>query len=139
MERTRGGFSRQALRSALTGLGALATVAGASGMIRGASEVVEAGPFSANVDSEYRFYAAWYHLVGLVLLRAAQRPEDARPVVRAVAAGLLAAASARVLSIRAMGRPHPYQRALMAAEFAIPAVIVPWQARVARRSRGASS
>ena len=54
---------------------------------------------------EYRFYAAWYHLVGLVLLRAAQRPEDARPVVGAVAAGLLAAASARVLSIRAMGRP----------------------------------
>src|SRR5215218_6703318 len=99
MERTGGWFSRQALRSALTGLGGLATVAGASGMIRGASEVVEAGPFSANVDSEYRFYAAWYHLVGLVLLRAAQRPEDARPVVRAVAAGLLAAASARVLSI----------------------------------------
>jgi hypothetical protein len=119
----------------LTGLGGLATVAGASGMARGASEVVEAGPFSANVDSEYRFYATWYHLAGLVLLRAAQRPEDARTVVRAAAAALLAAASARVLSIRAVGRPHPYQRVLMAAEFAIPAVIVPWQARVARRSR----
>lgn len=128
--------SEQALRVVLAAMGAVATVAGARGMVRGAGEVTEAGPFSANIDSECRFYATWYHLTGLVLLRAARRPESASGVVRLVGAGLLAAASARVLSARRLGLPHRRQRVLMVVEFAIPVVVVPWQARVARRASG---
>ena len=74
-------MSRKALQLVLSALGAVATAAGARGMVEGAAEVVDAGSYSSNVDSEYRFYAAWYHIAGLVLLRAARRPEDATVAV----------------------------------------------------------
>lgn len=81
----------------------------------------------ANVDSEYRFHAARYPISGVLLVRAAG--------VRAFSAGLLLAASGRTLSVRKLGPPNALQRVLMALEFAIPAVIVPWQAAVAREHR----
>jgi hypothetical protein len=81
-----------------------------------------------------RFYAAWYVGAGLVLLRAAPRPETATTVVRAVAALLLLAAVARVVSVVVEGWPHWSQVVLMVLEFVIPAVVVPWQAVVARRA-----
>ena len=55
--------------------------------------------------------------------------------MRATAAGFLAAACGRAISARTVGPPHPLQRALMAVEFALPAILVPWQARVASASR----
>ena len=130
-------MSRGALRVALGTMGGVATVMGASGVLRGAAEVIDGGPVSANVDSEYRFYAAWYHVIGLLLLRAARRPEEESTVVRATAGGLLVAAGARVLSIRRLGRPHRFQLVLMGLEFAIPAVLLPWHSSVVARSRRA--
>jgi hypothetical protein len=119
------------LQLVLGALGAVATAGGARGMVQGAAEVVDAGSYSANVDSEYRFYAAWYHVAGLVLLRAARRPEDATVMVRLFSAGLLTAACARLLSARMVGSPHRLQRLLMGLEFAIPVVLIPWQRQVA--------
>jgi hypothetical protein len=43
------------------------------------------------------------------------------------------AACSRVLSILAVGSPHPLFLALMVVEFAIPLVVVPWHAAVSRR------
>ena len=127
-------MSRRAHQVALGALGGVAAAMGARGVLRGAAEVPGGGPVSASVDSEYRFYAAWYHVIGLLLFRAARDPEAGSPVVRATAGGLLVAACARVLSLRRHGRPHPSQVVLMALEFAIPAVLLPWHASVVARS-----
>jgi uncharacterized protein DUF4345 len=87
---------------------------------------------SANVDSEYRFYASWYHVMGLLVLRAARRPESETTIVRACAAGFFIAACGRLLSVRAVGQPHAFQKVLTGIELAIPAIVLPWQAKVAR-------
>ena len=126
---------RRGLVALLTAIGGVAAVEGSRGVLQGARQVVAGGPVSANVDSEYRFYAAWYAVVGVLLLGAARRPEHEGRLVRAGAGGFLLAACGRALSIRAAGPPHRLQRALMAVEFALPAVLVPWQARVARSAR----
>jgi hypothetical protein len=122
---------RAGLVGLLTALGAVATFEGVRGVVQGAGQVVAGGPASANVDSEYRFYSAWFAVFGVLLLGAARRPEQETPLVRAAAGGCLLGASGRVLSTRTAGPPHPTQRALMLIEFALAAILVPWQARVA--------
>ena len=123
---------RAGLVALLTALGAVVTFEGLRGVVQGARQVVGGGPVSANIDSEYRFYSAWYAAFGLLLLGAARRPEHEARLVRAGAGGFLLAATGRALSSRTSGPPHPLQRALMAVEFVLSAVLVPWQARVAR-------
>lgn len=124
-------MGRRGLQVVLASIGAVATVAGGSGVLRGAAEVKGGGPVSAPVDSEYRFYAAWYPVLGVLLLRAARRPEAETTIVRACAAGFFLAACGRVLSIRKLGPPNSVQKLLLGAEFVIPAVVVPWQAALA--------
>ena len=118
----------------LSGLGAIAAMAGARGVLRGTREVARAQPLSAPVDSEYRFYAAWYLLTGLALLQVGGQPEAASREVRFVRAGLWTAATGRLLSLRQAGRPKAGQLVLLGVEVALPLVLVPWQARVARAS-----
>jgi hypothetical protein len=124
--------SRRGLGAFLAAIGTVATVEGLRGVLQGARQVIDGGPVSANVDSEYRFYSAFYAATGALLLDAARHPERGGPVVRAAAGGFLAAASGRALSARTAGPPHPTQRALMLVEFALPAILLPWQSRVAR-------
>ena len=126
---------RRRLQLALTTMGVVAITAGTRGVLQGAAEVPRSGDTSANVDSEYRFYASWYPIFGVLLLHAARAPERESVIVRACAAGSLLAATARVLSLRALGPPHASQRILMGVEFAIPAVLLPWHARVKAAER----
>ena len=126
-------MSRRGLQVALTTIGVVATVAGGSGVVRGAAEVKGGGPVSAPVDSEYRFYAAWYPVLGVLLLRASRRPEVETTIVRACAAGFFLAACGRVLSIRSLGAPNSVQKFLLGVEFVIPAVVIPWQAAIANK------
>jgi hypothetical protein len=125
--------STRGLQAMLATIGTVATVAGTSAVVQGTSNVLHGGEASANVDSEFRFYASWYAVFGALLLRAARHPETETAVVRAAGAGFFVAGLGRVLSWRARGRPHVLFRALTAAELAIPVLIIPWQRRVARR------
>jgi Domain of unknown function (DUF4345) len=129
---TVGGRSDRGLGALLAVLGSVATAEGLRGVAQGTRQVIDGGPVSPNVDSEYRFFSAWYAALGVLLISAARRPEREARVVRAAAGGFLVAACGRALSARTVGRPHQVQRALMAVEFALPAILVPWQARVAR-------
>ncbi len=124
-------MSRRTLQALLRIIGTVATLAGLRGVFQGAGEVPGGGLVSANVDSEYRFYASWYPIMGVLLLRAARRPETDTAMIRAGAAGYLLAATARGLSIRSHGLPHRSQRLLMGLELLIPAVLIPWQSKVA--------
>ena len=123
--------TRRGLKALLATIGAVATVAGARGVLRGAAEVSGNATVPASVDSEYRFYAAWYPVFGLLLLRAARRPELDTAPVWAAAGGFLTAASGRLLSWQRLGPPNAGQKVLLGLELALPMVVVPWQRAVA--------
>ncbi len=122
---------RRGLQVVLSAIGVVATVAGSSAVVQGSANVLQGGKVSANVDSEFRFYASWYAMFGLVLLRAARRPESETVIVRACGAGFLVAASSRLLSMKATGPPHALFKTLTVIEFVVPAVIIPWQTKIA--------
>src|SRR2546421_4444585 len=125
---------RRGLQLALATVGTVATTMGVRDLVTGGHSVPQGGTVSANVDSELRFRASWYAVFGLLILRAARCPESETTIVRACGAGFFLAACGRMLSIRAVGPPSTVFKLLMGIEFAIPAVIVPWQHAVRRRS-----
>lgn len=133
----RGGTGgRRALQAVVSLLGAVAIVAGSATLLFGADSVTR-GAASPSVDSELRFYAAWYVAAGLLLLRAVAWIEEATFLIRVAGLALLLAASARALSWATVGRPPTISIVLMAIEYALPLVLLPWQAAVARRANAA--
>ena len=131
---------RSGLRLALAAIGAVATTFGTLGVVQGSRGVLNGGTVSPNVDSELRFFASWYAVLGFLLLRAVRRPESDTTIVRACGAGFFVAACGRALSRKALGPPSTLFKVLMAIEFAIPAVIVPWHEVVRRQLvRGATT
>jgi hypothetical protein len=124
-------MARRGLQTTLGIIGSVATVAGLGSVVQGTGGVLRGGKVSANVDSEFRFYASWYTVLGVLILGAARRPESATTVVRACGAGFLLAGCSRILSMKSVGQPHTLFKVLTAFEFAIPAVIIPWQNRLA--------
>ncbi len=120
-------------------LASVAVVFGLQGVAKGVAGVRGAAPDLdgtrvgvRSVDSELRFFAAWYALAGVLLFRAAKRPESETVTVRGVSVAVWLAAVGRLLSIRSLGRPHPLFVALLGVELVVPAIALPWQARVAR-------
>jgi hypothetical protein len=128
--------SRSALRSLLYLGGGVATVAGLDTVIRGARSL-PAQKLLANpsVESELRFYAAFYVAYGLAVLRVAPRADRDTTGVRAVAGALFLAGLARAVGWRVVGRPHRVQRALLVIELAAPPSMVAWQARLSAGDR----
>ncbi|MGH2685191.1 MAG: DUF4345 domain-containing protein [Actinomycetota bacterium] len=124
---------RRSLQVVLTILGVVAVSAGGITVLFGADSVVGGGSVSASVDSELRFYATWYVLVGALLLRAVPRVEAEAFTIRAVFVTLFLAGVARVISIIAVGTPHRFLLVLLGLELGLPILLIPWQALVARR------
>ena len=113
-------------------LGVTALAAGARGLLIGAREVSDAPAVEASVDSEYRFYAAWYPMLGIALLTEADRGSTDGRLIRFVAAGLGLAATGRAVSIRTVGWPHRSQVGLLALEAALAAALPRWFERASR-------
>ena len=124
--------ARTGLRALLSIVGAVMVVAGASTVVLGSSSIAGVDAPSPAVDSEMRFYAVWYVVAGIALLRSLARLESATLVVRLVAAGFFVAGCARALSWVVVGRPPAFAIALMVVELVLPIVVVPWHAAVAR-------
>ena len=123
-----------ALGFVLRSLGAIAALAGARGVVLGTREVAGREPVSAAVDSEYRFYAAWYLMSGMTLLEG-NKATSAHGQLGFLSAGLWTAAAGRALSLRQVDRPGRGQLVLLAVEVALPVALAGWRARVARASR----
>ena len=121
------------LRALFYTAGAVATTAGMHTVLTGGRSVAGEGPANAAIESELRFYSAFYVAYGLSLLRAAPRAEHDEGAVRAAAGAMFLAGLARAGGWRAAGRPHPGQRALLAIELAGPPAVVAWQRRLAAR------
>lgn len=100
-------------------------------MVAGARSLPGRQVANPSVESELRFYAAFYVAYGLATLSIAPRAERETGAVRALAGALLLAGLARAGGWHAAGRPHEVQRGLLAIELAAPPLLVAWQARLA--------
>jgi hypothetical protein len=123
---------RRGFQTFLWVLGGVMVVAGAAGVVLGARTVLDPGSFSANVDSETRFFAVWYAAAGVLVIYAARDVASSTTLIRVVAGAFFVAGLARLLSWATVGRPHWTQLALMVIELVLPAVIVGWHAAAAR-------
>ena len=123
---------RKSLQVFLLLLGAVACGAGLLTVLTGAATIVGAGEASPSLDSELRFYAAWYVVAGVFILRAARAPEGHPGVIVAVAGAFGLAATARVLSWLSVGRPSGFAVALIVIEYLIAAGLPPWHRAAAR-------
>jgi uncharacterized protein DUF4345 len=100
-------------------------------MIAGAKSLPGQKRANPAVESELRFYAAFYVAYGVVALRTAPRADNATVAVRGLAGALFLAGLARAGGWLAIGKPHGLQRALLAIELLGPPLIIEWQARLA--------
>jgi len=112
------------LSAVLRAGGAVATLAGLDTVIRGARSIAGRPGASAAVDSELRFYSAFYVAYGIAMLRAAPRADGEPETVRNLAGALFLAGLARAAAWRSSGAPHPAQRALLAVELGLPPLLV---------------
>ncbi len=74
--------SRRGLQILLTVIGVVACVAGTLSAFFGSYIQLDHGTVVPSVDSELRFYAAWYIFAGAALLHAAPRAEQAAFTIR---------------------------------------------------------
>lgn len=114
-------------------LGVVAMLAGASTLILGADSIAGVSDVSPSVDSEMRFYAAWYVGAGFLLVVRAGSIEGRTAVIQGVSAIFFIAGCARALSWATVGRPHAVAIVLMIIELLLPAVLIPWQRAAERR------
>jgi hypothetical protein len=111
-------------------LGSVAVVAGSVTVALGATTVAGIEDPTPAVDSEMRFFAAWYAAAGVAVLWAVPRIEERKRLVRGVAAALFIAGCARALSWAIVGRPPTAATVLMVIELVIPLVIVGWHSAI---------
>jgi hypothetical protein len=76
------------------------------------------------VESELRFYSAFYVAYGQLLLRTARREDLDSEALRQLAAALFLGGLGRAAAWRAVGKPHPLQRALLALELGLPPLVI---------------
>ena len=110
--------------------GAVATCAGLHTLVAGGRSVPPWRHADATVESELRFYSAFYVAYGLLVFRAAGRADPDAPAVRALAAPLFLGGLGRVGAWLTVGKPHPLQQALLAIELAGPPLVVLEHARL---------
>ena len=96
-------------------------VTGVAGVRGIESRHVDAMP--SNLDSELRFYAAWYAAAGVLMHQAAADPRLDRQVAPLLTGAWSLAAFSRLLSMRSTGRPSPLFLMLTAVEFAVAGVL----------------
>ena len=103
--------------------GVVATAAGLHTLFVGGRSLPPRRHADPMVESELRFYAAFYVAFGLVMLHTAAQTERDRHTVNALAGTLLLAGLGRAGAWLATGKPHPFQQALLVAELVLPSAI----------------
>lgn len=117
-------FRRRALRTIFYTGGVVATTAGLHTVITGGKSLPDEGLANPSVESELRFYAAFYVGYGLALLRVAPRADREPAAVRSLGGVLFLAGLARLGAWLAVGTPHRAQIALLSVELGAPPMII---------------
>lgn len=100
-------------------------------VVWGPAAIPGAQAVSATMDSEDRFYAVFFGAYGLLVARSAIRVEHNTALIRALAATFFVGGLARLVSIVAVGLPHPFFLAMTALELVIPVAMMFVQRRIA--------
>lgn len=129
--------SRTNLARAVAALAIVPMTTGALSIVLGSAIVPGGDGTAPSVESELRFYAAWWFGAGLLLLHLAPRLDERAAEFRGVCAVLFLGGVARVLGIADAGAPHWSLLVLMALELLLPPVLVLWHLRTARARRTA--
>jgi hypothetical protein len=94
---------------------------------------VRLGPIESNLDSDFRFLAAAFAGLGVVLLSTLPHIERDSKILRISVFALFCGGLARLLSWATVGPPNGITQILTAVELALPLLAL-WQRRIARRS-----
>jgi hypothetical protein len=128
------GRGERHLRRVLIVLGLVMVVAGSVTTLFGMDPISGDVVVTPDADSEMRFYAVWYVVVGVLLLRSVRDVASATNIVRFVGFGFFAAGCARAVSWAVVGRPGTVAIVLMVIELLLPLILIPWQTAVARNA-----
>lgn len=126
----RGEQNTRRLRVLLGLGGVVATSAGLHTVVAGGKSFPPWRRASAMVESELRWYSAYYVAFGLLVLRTGTSARPDPRAVHAIAATVLLGALGRAGAWAAVGKPHPFQRALLAVELALPPMFALEQRRL---------
>jgi hypothetical protein len=126
------GPTERGLQIVLIVLGLVALFFGGLAVVTGPGFLPGVDRVPVNLDSEFRFYSAWYAGAGALILRSARDLRAEARTIRLICAVLLVGAVGRAISIVAIGRPDTVFVVLMGIEFLIPAIVLPWLARATR-------
>lgn len=105
-------------------------------IVLGPAAVPGSIPVNATLDSEDRFYATLLTAYGISLLWCAKGIEEKSGTVYFLAAVFFLGGLARLVSIAAVGLPHPFFVAMTIVELGLPIVVVLMQHRVSRFTPG---
>ena len=124
------GRAERRLRRVLYLGGATATFAGLHTLLTGGRSFPPWRQAAPTLESELRFYSAFYLAYGLYVLRTAARTELDPAAIGGIAATLFLAGVGRGSAWLAVGKPHALQRGLLAIELAAPPLVVLQRARL---------
>ena len=120
------------LRALLTGIGVVAVTTGLFAVITGTGGMSGDNAASVNVESELRYFAAFWVAYGGAALWLAPRAAQEQTAVRALAGFMFLGGIARAIAWIDSGRPDDLFVALLVLELVIPPLVIALQARAAR-------
>ena len=133
--------SQRAFQVLLVILALFVIVVGITDTLFGTAPLPGDTSVSPEVDSNYRFFAAIFLAVGLLLLWVALDPlERTRSLALWwVSGAVFLGGLARIVSLVAAGSPAPLVYALLALELVAPPVLVLWHRALTNRARVAET
>lgn len=128
--------SRRALQISLGVIAAIPFASGLNAIIGGPTSLPgQSSKVSATLDSEYRFVNVIWFAVAPLIWASLPRVEERTAVVQGLGGAAFAGGLARLLSLRATGRPHPMMMAALGIELGVVPALMVWHAAVARAAR----
>lgn len=124
--------ARRGLQMVLSLLGTFAVISATSTVLFGASSISGVTEVTPEVDSEMRFFAVWYAVAGVIILRSVPKVERSGSILKATMAAYFVAGFSRFISLIVVGIPHPAARTFMVIELLLPVIVLPWHAAVVR-------
>lgn len=124
--------SRRALQITLGAMTAIPFASGLAAIIGGPESLPGAGEVGATVDSEYRFINTYWLAIAPIGWACLPKVEERTAIVQGVLGIAFAGGLARLLSLRAKGRPHPMLLGALGLELGVVPALMVWQAAVAR-------
>lgn len=84
----------------------------------------------ASVDSQFRYASVFWFAAGVILIWTARKPLERALVTRTILVIAALAGLTRIISIVAVGLPHPFFLVTMGLELVATPLIILWHSRV---------